>query len=295
MPSIPGSDLAAPLLRQRIQAVFRHLPYAMAGDPERTRSMRVAARRLRVALPLLALRPGARQVTRALKRLRQLIDAAGGGRDLDVAVIVMDEAFAAGIAAPLRPETQILRRRLRAARARARRRLADALLDLEIASLRRDLRIVVARRGGPLFIALARLRDARAALSQEVVGRLAVLESRYEPHALHRLRTRTRRLRYTVEVREALSSRAPRVPALLGALQDQLGRVQDAFVLSEWLRGQASASRHRGAPGLAREARRLAEIFRAQSEAHHREFLSGHPSDALAAALTSPGRSRSAA
>ena len=280
-----------PLLKQRMQTVFRQLPHAMAGDVERTRTMRVAARRLRVALPLLASRPEGHRVTRAVKRLRQLIDAAGGSRDLDVAVELLDRALASGAS----PEAIVLRRRLRAARARARHRMAEALLDVEIARLRRDLRTVVGRTPDPIFTVLARLRAAREALGQEVLGRLAALDTRYEPEGLHRVRTRLRRLRYTVETREALKARAVAIPPIFKTLQDHLGQAHDAHVLAAWLSRQATASRRRGTPALAGEAARLAATLREESREHHRAFLECRPAEALAAALAALGRPLSAA
>lgn len=280
-----------PLLKQRMQTLFRHLPHAMAGDVERTRSMRVAARRLRVALPLLATRPDSRRVTRAVKRLGQLVDAAGGSRDLDVAVVLLDEALQGGAS----PEAAVLRRRLRAARMRARHRMAEALLDIEIASLRRDLRVVASRKSDAIFTVLARLHSAREALGREVLSRLAALDARYHPTALHRLRTRLRRLRYTVEVREALKTRGTPAPVLFKTLQDHLGRAHDAHVLAEWLSRQAAAARTRGTPALATEAARLAHVFREQSKEHHRVFLATRPAPALTAALAALGRPLSAA
>jgi CHAD domain-containing protein len=292
VPSAPGSSHATPLLRQRMRDVFRHLPDAMAGDVERVHSVRVAARRLRVSLPLLAVRPTGRRVSRAVKRLRQLIDALGISRDLDVTTALLDETLS-GMEA-VSPEATLLRRRLRAALARARRRMAERLLDLEIAGLRRDLRRVVARREGTLFTTLARLREARESLGREVLGRLTEVDTRYDPVVLHRLRTRNRRLRYTVEVREALKSRAPSqqpvAPPVFKEMQDHLGQVHDAFVLSEWLRAQARSSARRGTVAVAAEAARLAELFRQQSEAHHRAFLVSRPREALTSALASLGR-----
>lgn len=291
VPPAAAAPHVTALLKLRMQTVFRHLPHAMAGDVERTRSMRVAARRLRVALPLLASRPEGRRVARAVKRLRQLIDAAGGSRDLDVAVVLLDQALARGSS----PEAQVLRRRLRAARGRARRRMAETLLDIEIASLRRDLRAVVRRPADPIFAVLARLRGVRETLGEEMLGRFSALGDDYEPEGLHRLRTRLRRLRYTVEAREGLKAREAPTPALFKTLQDDLGLVHDAHVLATWLSRQAAASRRRKTPEIAAEAARLSAALREESREHHRVFLASRPAQALTAALATLGRPLSAA
>src|SRR5262245_39096584 len=72
------------LLKARIQDVFKELPKALTGDEEAIHQMRVAGRRLRVALPLLAQKPAGKRTHRTLRRLRQLTRTAGTSRDLDV-------------------------------------------------------------------------------------------------------------------------------------------------------------------------------------------------------------------
>ena len=85
------AERASPLLRQRIRAVFKQLPKGLAGDEEAIHQMRVAGRRLRAALPLLARRPGGKRVKRALRVLRELTRAAGQSRDLDVSLELLQE------------------------------------------------------------------------------------------------------------------------------------------------------------------------------------------------------------
>ena len=153
----PAHDRATPLLRERVRDVFRRLPRALAGDEDALHDMRVAARRLRVALPLLARKPEGRRVRRSLKVLRQVTRTAGASRDLDVSVALMDARDTEKTAS-----RTTLRRRLRAARTRGRTRMAEALLDLEIAELRRHLRAALARGGDAALHARSlRVRDAR--------------------------------------------------------------------------------------------------------------------------------------
>jgi hypothetical protein len=49
-----------------MRRVFKHLPKTLVGDQEAVHEMRVAARRLRVILPVLARKPAGRRVKRAL-------------------------------------------------------------------------------------------------------------------------------------------------------------------------------------------------------------------------------------
>ena len=292
----PGSnasaapDRATPLLRERVRGVFKRLPRALAGDEEALHDMRVAARRLRVALPLLARRPEGRRVRRSLKILQQVTRTAGASRDLDVAVSLL-----AGRGAEPTPELAVLKRRLRAARGRSRTRMAEALLDLEIAELRRHLRAAVSRRADGLFVVLRRLRETRTALGTEALSLLDALGDRYEPAALHRLRIRTRRLRYIAELADAFRGQSTPAAGDLKALQDRLGVVQDTHVIAEWFSRQAAAAQARGQADLAREARAQRAYFVEASHAQHREFLAAGPAAVIRRALAAMAGSRSAA
>jgi CHAD domain-containing protein len=283
-----GLDRTTPQLKQRIRAVFRRLPKALAGDEEEIHQLRVAGRRLRVALPLVARKPLGKRVQRSLSILRELTRAAGGSRDLDVAVTLFEE-HARETGSPSLERTVLLRR-LRGARTRSRVRMAEALLDLEIARLRRDLRAVVARKGEGLFLVLRRLGETRDALGQEALDLLDGLGARFDPVALHRLRRSLRRLRYVAEVAEALKSQKLAATTELKTLQDELGLVQDAYVLSEWLARQAAPAEAREQPALAAEALGQRGVYRAKCRGHHRAFLAQSPGELVRRALASMGR-----
>jgi CHAD domain-containing protein len=173
--------------------------------------------------------------------------------------------------------------------------MAEALLDLEIAALRRHLRAVLARRADGVFPVLRRLRESRNALGAATLAAMDALGDRYEPAALHRLRIRVRRLRYLGELSDALRGQSSAAPAELKALQDRLGLVQDAWLLASWFGRQAAAAQARGDAALAKEARAQRAFFLEASRAHHATFLAGRPADAVRRALATMARSRSAA
>jgi CHAD domain-containing protein len=282
----PTSDRVAPLLRQRIKAVFRRLPKALAGGEEDLRQMRVAGRRLRVALPLLGRKPAGKRVRRSLRLLRGLTRTGGISRDLDVSVALLDEEIAhSGITA----ERRVLQRRLKAARARGRSRMAEALLDLEIARLRRDLR-VLARQGDGFFAVLRRFRETRDRAGAETLALLTTLGDRFDPALLHRLRRGVRRLRYAAELSGALKGQIP-PGAEFRALQNELGALHDTHVLAGWLEGQARACAARGETAVARSAAALQALFLTASQAHHRAFLAASPEELIARALAGMGQS----
>jgi CHAD domain-containing protein len=283
-----GADRTTPLLRARVRDVFRHLPKALAGEEEPIHQMRVAGRRLRVALPHLARRPEGKRVRRALLELRRLTRAAGASRDYDVMFGLLDEHLR-----QLRvrvPEQTVLRRHLQAARARSRGRMAEALLDLEIARLRRDLRTLVSRRGERLFEVLLRVGQTQGEESGALVATFETLGTRFDPDALHRLRIRARRLRYVTDLQLELTRRKSEITDVLKGMQEHLGQVRDFYLVSAWLAGQAQAAGLRRRTALAAEARKLELHFLHVSRTQHRELLQTQPAARLVEALKSVGQ-----
>jgi CHAD domain-containing protein len=286
-----SNDPPTPLLQERVRVLFRHLPGAVAGNEEPVHQMRVAGRRLRVALPLLARKPAGRRVRRALRGLRTIVRAAGTGRDLDVCLALFAEQAAA------RPdaETRRLLQRLRDARRRSRARMAGLLLDLPIARLRRDLRRVVTRGAEPLFTVLVRLRAFRDEEGGRLLQGLAELGDRFDADALHGLRRRARRLRYAAEVADALRGQDSGAAASFKDLQDRLGRIHDEHVLAGWMAQQARANERRGQAALAARAVEHEAFFRESARARHAAFLEHAPADLVRAALDAMAGARSAA
>jgi CHAD domain-containing protein len=250
--------------------------------------MRVAGRRARVALGLLATNADGRRVRRARRAFRALIRAAGRSRDLDVSLGLFD-AVVGPRAAAARP-SRLLRRRLVAARGKSRRRMQDALLDQDLARLRRDLRVVVARRIDPLPAALPRMAAARDTGGAEVQALIRELGDRFDDEALHHLRTRLRRLRYLAELDAELRGTPAAAVKPLKRLQERLGEAHDAFVLATWLGRQAAAAEARAQVELAAEARRLEAHLVTDSRAAHQRFVAEDPAGAVGRAVARIGR-----
>jgi CHAD domain-containing protein len=288
-------DRSTPILRERIRTLFKPLPKALVGDPESIHDLRVAGRRLRVALPLLARKPAGRRVRRAGRILADLTRGAGGSRDLDVSLELLARRI--GRLDHKDPALLVLRRRLRGARARSRHRMAEAVLDLEIATLRRDLRAVVARRGERLFTVLVRLRAIRDRRGTRLVTRLEGLGDRFDPLELHRLRIACRRLRYLAELGRSLTPQRSDDDAivLFKKQQELLGGIHDAYVLSSWFANQEKSARRRGQLTIASAAAREATHFLERSRQLHRDYLDTGPLDMVSRALRSMGFSRTAA
>ena len=286
-------DIATPLLKEQMRALFLQVPQGLAGAEESIHQMRVAGRRLRVALPLLAKKPEGRRVRRALQVLRELTRAAGASRDLDVIVGLLGAELRVD-AAPS-AEARLLERRLLAARRRSRQRMAEALLDLEIARMRRDLRAIVRRRAEDLFTVLSRLHQQRDLQGGELIEAIAAVGDRFDPERLHGLRKRARRLRYAAEVTVVLRGNPSEAPDVFRELQGQLGEIHDLHVLSLWLRGQAVPAQRRNQAALVQEAQRLEDVFLSRSLERHQALLASNMTETVRRGLDAMGQARTAA
>jgi CHAD domain-containing protein len=289
----PPADIATPLLRERIRSLFLEVPRGLAGNEESVHQMRVAGRRLRVAIPLLARKPEGKRARRALRVLRQLTRVAGASRDLDVIVGL----FAAELKHAGEPsdEARVLERRLQEARRRSRARMSESLLDLEIARLRRDLRELVKRRAEDLFTALSRLHQQRDVGGGALVDEINALGDRFDPERLHALRKQARKLRYSAEVAVVLRGKPSEAPDVFRDLQGDLGEIHDLHVLASWLRTQSQQAGKRGLSARAAEADRLEDVFLQRALEKHQALLATNPAAIVERGLEAMGRVRPAA
>jgi CHAD domain-containing protein len=263
------------LLKQKAATLFRHFPFALAGDEEALHQVRVWGRRLRVALRLLSARPDGDRVHRAQRRLAQLTRTAGFARDLDVLLATFDERLK-GLAGRT-VEQKRLRQRLAALRRRGRTRTLQALLDLEIARLRVDLAKLLVR-GGPDRLEIG--RRIRAMCEREY-GKLhdgfSAIGAHLDVVQLHALRRRARRVRYAVEVYLEVFGGDAAATKPWKTLQDHIGVLHDHHVLAEWLAEQAQKDRKRSQPALADAAATEVQWAREAMARLHDELLVANP------------------
>jgi CHAD domain-containing protein len=280
--------LAASLLRRKVNTLFRHFPLALTGDEEAIHQLRVSGRRLRVALPLLVVKPDGRRATRARRLLRLLTRTAGSSRDLDVLLETYDERLKA---LPARTDEQrLLRHRLASARRRSRARMVGNLLDLEISRLRGDLASLIARGGAPPFIVCERFAATSARESRQLYDEFTTLGDRLDARELHALRRRARRVRYAVEVFDQIRSFESTAGKPWKSLQDLIGVIHDHHVLAEWFDRQAQNDRTRGNVALATAASSEAAWARDTVRRLHAELLTAAPVAIVARGLASLGQ-----
>jgi CHAD domain-containing protein len=271
MPHTPPSEL---MIRQRLGALGRGLAGARAGDVNGVHQARVATRRLREALPLVAPGTKGRKLERSVRKLTRVL---GPVRELDVAIEMLDE-FARQ---PDAPHAGIVRLRELIVRERAGHH-TDAVRSIERCDLTRLRRKAVAaiRRGeedGGARAARAEERRASARRAGRRAERLvAAIEnaaSLYLPDRLHAVRIAVKKLRYALEIAQQVSRARPTPPgrsaslrstagqiAALKGAQDLLGRMHDLEILimrSRAVQGTANASDLRVSEDLDRLVRAL--------------------------------------
>lgn len=222
------------LIRQRLAGLARMLPSARAGDVTSVHQSRVATRRLREALPLVLRGSSLRKHTRTVRRLTRSL---GPVRELDVALLTLDEFAGTGEV----PRTGVLslhqvirqeRARMHADMRRSidRTRLQKLSAKLVAAAQKRDHEGASPRTIDPKQLADARTRATRRAdrLRITIENAAAI----YLPDRLHEVRIATKKLRYAMEiVRDLSRSRATAHIATLKRAQDLLGRIHDLEVL----------------------------------------------------------------
>jgi CHAD domain-containing protein len=222
------------LIRQRLTALRRALPHARAGDIAGIHEARVATRRLREALPLVARGARARKLTRTVRRLTR---ALGPVRELDVALTTLEEL--AGEREVPRGGVRALQHLIRSERQALHRDVVRALDRPDLDKLTRkavaaarahDANHTPRRRGEPARLDAARRRAARRAETlRAAIDNAAGL---YLPDRLHAVRIAVKKLRYAMEIaRELSGSRATARILALKRVQDLLGRMHDLEVL----------------------------------------------------------------
>jgi CHAD domain-containing protein len=219
------------MLQSRARALKRHLPSAVDGDDQGVHQARVASRRLREVVPVLAtsLKPG--KMDKAGRKIRRLTRALGTVRELDVTLHLLDglarskdvprvaveEVRAHVIAERDRRRATMLRRLERVNADKLDRRLAsvaDALQESEDERWRDVLGARLLKRAKHL---LAAMNDA---------GQI------YAAEGLHQVRISAKKLRYVLEIAadSGLKSAAAHVRAIKQA-QEMLGEMHDLQIL----------------------------------------------------------------
>jgi len=266
-------DLAYEHLTRQLVVLKLQEPRAREGlNPKGVHQMRIAIRRIRAALRMLAdLLPG-QQVAHFNNELRWLARALGGVRDADV----YDENFHHYLAAL--PERDVLalapyEQHLAQVRVQARVDLVEALNSSRYQDLIADFERFLA--AGPSPGALRRFGDLSIGAAADTFVNKAIkkmlkrgrgIKKHSPPEKLHRLRIEGKRVRYTLEYFGGFFEHGLKRPLnALRDLQNVLGEYQDACTACDRLGEYAD-----DAPLTAESRRELLALGRlVQSQEQH--------------------------
>jgi len=250
------------LIRQRVTALGRALPSATKGDVTSLHQARVATRRLRAALPLVA--PG-RKTEKLTRSVRKLTQALGPVRELDVALLILDE-FEDSADVP-RPAVQRLRAAIGEERRQLHAELQRLLEGFDLGKLRKRAVSAARKQEGkthqrardPKRAAKARIRARQRA--EQLALSIENAAGLYLPDRLHEVRIAVKKLRYTLELEQSFTaSRATARLRTLKNAQDLLGRMHDLEVLiarTRQIQSSPGASTLKVSADLDRLVRRL--------------------------------------
>lgn len=250
------AELGRQVIGAQLDKIRDHEKHAREGDDaDAIHDMRVAARRTRTMLDVLAASQAFRRkpLQKLRKRLKRLAGKLGDVRDTDVLLARAGEYAARqpDLASDLAP----LRDHLEQQRDRAQRKLARYLASNAYDRALDDLDALVAgdygaaRSDGVPQTVAAFAGGAIWERYELALGYDDAVQAR-DPERLHRLRVRCKQLRYTLEMFESrLGQGAAPLIAQLKQAQDDLGDMHDATVERELVADLAAD--HPNATGLA--------------------------------------------
>lgn len=262
------------LIRQRLRGLSRTLREAQQGSATSVHQARVATRRLREALPLVASGVPGRKLQR---RARRLTRALGPVREIDVALQMLDEFEQSGDVP--RSGIACLRRVIADERQRLHAQMVQSVERTDVEKLSRKA-VAAAQRCDATPTRRTRDPRHRTAADQRAARRAerlrVTIESAagiYLPDRLHDVRIAVKQLRYTVEIARQYTASHARKPRSLTAgkraaavlrtlkrAQALLGRMHDLEVLiarTRAVQGSSSAPDLRLSADLDQFVRRL--------------------------------------
>lgn len=219
------------LLERRAHALERFLPSAVEGDVKGVHQARVASRRLREAIPVLAKGLKGSKAKKARKQIRKLTRALGTVRELDVSLGILDElAQKPGVP---RNALEDVRAHVIGERDKRRTEMLERVASINSEKLGRRLESVA------LALSGANDMEWRARLGARILKRAKRLTASireagqmYEADRLHQVRIAAKKLRYALEL--AAEGPTPAARPLVSTLkkaQEALGRLHDLHVL----------------------------------------------------------------
>ncbi|HTV03064.1 MAG TPA: CHAD domain-containing protein [Luteitalea sp.] len=270
---MPEADLAA-VIASRHEALRTHLLPAREGDEVGVHQARVASRRLREVIPVLATGLDELRLKPVRRRLRDVTRALGPVRELDVALGMIDDhvrdsdagkelrgAWRALVLGKRRAPVRALRKALGAADRATLHRQLDEVENARAASVDLQWRDALAAS------LTTRARSLRAHIEQ--TGAL------FHAEPLHDVRIAAKKLRYALEITADTGlARLARPLATLKKAQDVLGQLHDLDVLGALLAALPDAA---AGESLHEEAASVAAALDHEARLLHARYLRTRP------------------
>jgi CHAD domain-containing protein len=259
------------LLRRRLRALQQQLAPAAAGEVEGIHQARVASRRLREMMPLLVAEAGGRDARALRNDLRTITRLLGPLREIDVALLTLDELT---VTAPDHATAVgLVINRTAIEREQVQRRVGRALSRIDAGHLARHERALPAGLDSPegrrrcAARSVTRL-DARIAELTEALEAAGVV---YAQGPLHQVRIALKKFRYALEIAADLGHfHMDASLKRLKSMQDLLGTIHDFQVLSVRVRDLEAATR---AVAARRQLRALADHLDQRVRQLHSRYL----------------------
>jgi CHAD domain-containing protein len=258
------------LVQRHLDVLLGHLPGCLNGEVESVHQARIATRRLREVLPLLA--DGHLEGT--VEKVREAGRCLGRVRELDVMSSLLERASERVV--PANGMALVARRALRDRQRRARRTMVKALERLDLEGLRNLFahpRGVAGWSTGPKRLLrgpdwIEPLWTRIAERSADAVAAARRAPGIYLPNRSHQTRVAVKKLRYAVEVAaETGLWRPPHLLKDLQRIQGALGQIHDAQVLADALDSLIPDS-----PGST-EATPIRDVLQAEIDGFHAEYM----------------------
>jgi CHAD domain-containing protein len=267
------------LWRARLDAVVRAWPQMRRGNAKAVHQARVASRRIREALPMIAAGLDRPKLRRLSRKVRDVTRALGPVRALDVELVVLADLERS--MPSHRAAIALVRKHLVAGRRALRKRMMERVDGIDLKTLVGKLARLSAGRDARSGRRAQNAMAWRNVLVARTVRRAARLReaidqagSLYVPERLHAVRIAAKKLRYVLEVADEAA--VPRVSALiqsLKAVQGTLGRLHDLQSLLD--RGRDVQAAIGTKPGRA-DLKAFMESLERECRRLHAEYVVRH-------------------
>jgi CHAD domain-containing protein len=271
----PKPRVTTVLLSRRAAAFKRHLGTAVDGDGHGVHQARVASRRLRETVPVLAAGLKGSKAGKARRKIRRITNALGSIRELDVTLALVDELAARNTLPRIALEE--VRRGVVEEQERRRGVMLKKLGRVNIDKLDRRLATVAEA------LQNAETEGWREALGKRLLKRSKALAGAvetaghmYEPERLHQVRIAAKKLRYAMELAAESGIRsAARCVRTIKRAQDTLGRLHDLQVLQGYVAAAQGESASPTPPDSGLE--KIALLLEGECRHLHARYLSSVP------------------